>query len=316
MSAIGNLLKPIFGVSEQNTAFDEADKQAAQRLKTVIRTVTKGCQITFQSGGNFGVLVNRLDAFDEELRGFAYEGAGIGLAALDSFLPWGNRTRAFLDGPGSEFIYAVPLGAGMGLARLRRKPEKFLARLDPVLGWLIMDGYGFHEGFFASKRALHRQEVPSHLSPYARRVFDHGLGRSIWFASSSTNVEHVARTIAGFPEARRADLWSGIGLACGYTGGTDEQAIKALKGLVGEYRHHLAMGVAVAANARHTVGNASRYVELACNILCGLSSKEASHMVDLARENLPPDGEVPAYEVWRQRLVDQFAAASAREVNP
>lgn len=316
MNAIGNLLKPIFGVSEQDTALNEADKQAAQRLKTVVRTVTKGCQITLQSGGKFDILVNRLDAFDVELRGYAYEGSGIGLAALDSFLPWGNRVRAFLDGPGSTFIYAVPLGAGMGLARLRRKPEKFLARLDPVLGWLILDGYGFHEGFFASKRALRRQEVPSHLSPYGRRVFDHGLGRSIWFTSSSANVEDIVCTIAGFPQARRADLWSGVGLACGYTGGVDERAIDALKNLVGEYRYHLAMGVAIAANARHTVGNASHYVELACEVLCGLSSAEASRMVDLARENLPLDGEVPAYEIWRRRLVDQFAAAQAKEVRP
>jgi enediyne biosynthesis protein E3 len=313
VSAIGNLLKPVFGVSKQYTSFSEEDQQAAQRLKTVISTVTKGCQITLQSS-NFGILVNRLNAFDVELRGYVYEGAGIGLAALDSLLPWGNRTRAFLDGPGSAFIYAVPLGAGMGLARLRRKPEKFLARLDPVLGWLILDGYGFHEGFFSSKRVLQRQEVPVHLSPYGRRVFDHGLGRSIWF-TSSTNVERVAKVIAGFPETRRADLWSGVGLACGYTGGVNEGAIETLKKLVGGYRYHLAMGVAIAANARHTVGNPSNYVKLACEILCGISSEEASHMVDVARENLPPDGVEPAYEVWRRRLVDQFAA-SAKEVRP
>lgn len=312
MSAFGNLLKPIFGVSEQLTSFEE-DYQAAQRLKTVVRTVTKGCQITLQSS-NFEILVNRLNAVDSELRGYAYEGAGIGLAALDSFLPWKNRTRAFLDGPGSAFIYAVPLGAGMGLARLRRKPEKFLARLDPVLGWLILDGYGFHEGFFSSKRALKKQEVPGHLSPYARRVFDHGLGRSIWF-TSSTNAERVAAMIDAFPEVRRADLWSGVGLACGYTGGANESALRTLESLVGNYRYHLAMGVAIAANARHTVGNPSHYVELACEILCGVSSDTASRMVDVARANLPADGEVPAYEVWRQRLVDQFAS-SAKEVRP
>ncbi len=312
MSAFGNLLKPIFGVPEQLTSFEE-DYQAAQRLKTVVRAVTKGCQITLQSS-NFEILVNRLDAFDIELRGYAYEGAGIGLAALDCLLPWRNRTRAFLDGPGSAFIYAVPLGAGMGLARLRRKPEKFLARLDPALGWLILDGYGFHEGFFSSKRALKKQEVPGHLSPYGRRVFDHGLGRSIWF-TSNTNAERVAAAIAAFPEARRADLWSGVGLACGYTGGANESALKTLKSLVGEYRYHLAMGVAIAANARHTVGNPSRHVELACEILCGVSSDVASRMVDAARANLPADGEVPAYEVWRQRLVDQFAS-STKEVRP
>ncbi|HEY1349649.1 MAG TPA: DUF1702 family protein [Ktedonobacteraceae bacterium] len=312
MSAFGNLLKPFFGVSEEFTSFHAEDYQAGQRLKTVVRAVTRGCQVTLASS-NFETMVARLNTFDVELRGFAYEGAGIGLAALDTLLPWGNRTRAFLDGPGSEFIYAVPLGAGMGLARLRRKPEPFLKRLDPVLGWLILDGYGFHEGFFASRRALKAQKVPQHLSPYARRVFDHGLGRSIWF-TGNTEVARVAETINTFSESRRADLWSGVGLACGYTGGADRAAIESLKRLVGRYAPHLAMGAAIAANARHTVGNPSRYVELSCEYLCGVSSARASQMVDQARQDLPPDGVVPAYEVWRQRLVRQFASSLSQEV--
>lgn len=314
MTELGNLLKPIFGVSQASTAFSEADRQAAQRLELVVRTVTKGCQITLQNS-NFETLVSRLNAFDDELRGYAYEGAGIGLAALDCVFPWKNRVRKFLDGPGSEYIYAVPLGAGMGLARLRRKPEKFLPRLDPVLGWLILDGYGFHEGFFSSRRFITKQEVPTHLSPYARRVFDHGLGRSIWF-TCSTNVERVATTIASFSVVRQADLWSGIGLGCGYTGGADRKAIESLRSAADVYRPQLAMGVAIAANARHTVGNPSQYVELACEILCGISSEQASRMVDTARENLPNDGAEPAYEVWRQRLVAQFAAPEERASRP
>lgn len=316
MTALGNLLKPVFGVSQASTSFSAEDRQAAQRLQLVVRTVTKGCQLTLQNS-KFETLVSRLDAFDPELRGYAYEGAGIGLVALDCIFPWKNRVRAFLDGPGSEFIYAVPLGAGMGLARLRRKPERFLARLDPVLGWLILDGYGFHEGFFTSRRFITRQEVPTHLSPYAWRVFDHGLGRAIWF-TCSTNVERVATTIVSFPAARRPDLWSGIGLACGYSGGANREAIEDLRTAAGVYRPHLAMGVAIAANARHTVGNPSQYVELACEILCGLSSETASRLVDVARKNLPDDGFEPAYEVWRQRLVAQFALPeeSAKEAKP
>ena len=310
MTVLGNLLKPIFGVSEEAASFSDDDRQAAQRLKLVIRTVTKGCQITLQNS-NFATLVKKLNAFDDELRGYAYEGAGIGLAALDCIMPWKSRTRGFLDGPGAEFIYAVPLGAGMGLARLRRKPERFLVRLDPVLGWLILDGYGFHEGFFSTERYIKKQEVPAHLSPYARRVFDHGLGRSIWF-TSSTNVERVAATIATFPDARQADLWSGIGLGCGYTGGADRTAIEALRIAAGKYRPQLAMGAAIAANARHTVGNPSQYVELGSEILCGVSSEMASHMVDVARENLPNDGVEPAYEVWRQRLVAQLTLPTER----
>jgi hypothetical protein len=213
---LGNLLRPFFGVPDELTAFRGEDKGAGLRLKTVVDTVTQGCQLTLQHP-RFQTLVGQLNTFDEELLGFAYEGAGVGLAALDCCLPWGNRVRAFLDGPGSGQYYAVYLGVGMGLARLRRKPEPFLKRLDPVLGWLILDGYGFHEGFFSARRALNEQLVPRYLSPFGRRVFDHGLGRSIWFTSGA-NGRRVTELISTFPESRRADLWSGVGLACSVDG--------------------------------------------------------------------------------------------------
>ena len=305
MTALGKILRLFFGVSEEATSFHQGNREAAQRLETVIRVVTKGCHITLQNS-RFEVLVPRLNAVEPELRGFAYEGAGIGLAALDCLLPWKNRTRDFLDGPASSYIYAVPLGAGMALARLHRHPEHFLTRLDPVLGWLIIDGYGFHEGFFARQRYVAKKAVPTHLSAYARRVFDQGLGRSIWF-SSSTDIEHVATTITSFPVSRQADLWSGVGLACGYTGGVERSAIETLQRVAGSYRSQLALGAAIAANARHRVGNPSTHAELACEVLCGLPSETASHMTDAARENLPIDGVEPTYEVWRQRLAAQFA---------
>jgi enediyne biosynthesis protein E3 len=312
--SLGNILRPLFTVSDREaTAFSsEGDRQAAQRLETVVRMVTRGCQWTLQNS-KFEVLAARLDAVEPELRGFAYEGAGVGLAALDCLFPWKNRVRAFLDGPGAAYIYAVPLGAGMALARLRRKPERFLKRLDPVMGWLILDGYGFHEGFFARKRYVTKQYVPTHLSPYARRVFDQGLGRSIWF-SAGTNIQRVTATITAFPESRQAGLWSGVGLACSYTGGVDRPAIEALKDAVGIYRSSLALGVAIGANARHSVGNPWPNAELACEVLWEQPSQTVSHMVDLARENLPTDGEEPAYEVWRQRIAARFEAQTRAEV--
>ena len=304
MTALGNLLRPLFGVSEKATSFSDRDLDAAHRLKTVVSTVTKGCQLTLQNS-NFEKLVVRLNAFDPELCGFAYEGAGIGLAALDCLLPWKNRTRAFLDGPGSAFIYAVPLGAGMALARLHRRPERFLKHLDPVLGWLIVDGYGFHEGFFARRRYVDKQEVPKHLSAYGRRVFDHGIGRSIWF-SGEANVAQVAQTIAAFPESRQSDLWRGIGLACGYTGGVERSVIEALLAAAGSHSPQLALGVAIAANARHSVGNPSPNADLASGVVWGLPSQAVSQMVDVAREDVSANGEEPAYEVWRQRIETQF----------
>ncbi len=307
MTALGNLIRPLFTVSgKDSTSFSAGDRQAAQRLETVVRMVTRGCQWTLQNS-NFETLVARLDAVDPELRGFAYEGAGVGLAALDSLFPWKNRTRAFLDGPGADYIYAVPLGAGMALARLHRNPERFLKRLDPVLGWLILDGYGFHEGFFARRRHVIQQHVPPHLSAYARRVFDQGLGRSIWF-SQGTLVRRVAATIAAFPPARQPDLWGGVGLACSYTGGVERPAIEELQMLVGQHRPSLALGIAIGANARHSVGNPWANAELACEVVWGLPSQIVSHMVDLARENLPASSSPPAYEIWRQRIIASFDA--------
>lgn len=308
MSVFGNLLRPLFGVTEKETSFGQRDRQAAGRLRTVVRTVTKGCQLTLQNSA-FEKLVVKLDAFDPELRGFAYEGAGIGLAALDCLLPWKNRVRSFLDGPGSAFVYAVPLGAGMALARLHRKPEPFLKRLDPLMGWVILDGYGFHEGFFARRRAIDRQQVPSHLSAYGRRAFDHGIGRSIWF-SGETNVAQVAATIGAFPQARQADLWRGVGLAAGYTGGVERPILEELLTAAGAHRAPLALGIAVAANARHSVGNPSPTADLASEVVWGLSSQQLSRLVDEAREDLPPDGDVPAYEIWRQRVEAQFVRSA------
>lgn len=313
MSAFGKILRPIFGVSQKEaTAFGEGDSKAAFRLETVVSTVTKGCHITLQTS-KFETLVSRLHEFEPELRGYAYEGAGVGLAALDCILPWKNRTKAFIDGPGSPYIYAVHIGAGLGLARMRRKPEKFLPRLHPIVGWIALDGYGFHEGFFARRRTVERQAVPKHLSPYGRRVFDHGVGRSIWFVVGA-NVDQIAATIAAFPESRQADLWSGVGLGCGYTGGVDRTAIESLQTAAGPYRSPLAVGVAIAAHARRLAGSPAPYAELACEVLCGVSIDAAAHMVEVAYQDLPTDDVKPAYEIWRERLEAQFAVPAEDEI--
>jgi enediyne biosynthesis protein E3 len=313
MSAFGKLLRPLFGVShEEATSFDGVDDKAAFRLETVISTVTKGCHVTLQTSKS-EVLVTRMHEFEPELRGFAYEGAGIGLAALDCLLPWKNRTKAFVDGPGAPYIYAIHIGAGLALARMRRKPEKFLARLDPVVCWIAIDGYGFHQGFFVRQRYVEKQAVPKHLSRYGRRTFDHGIGRSIWFVAGA-NVERVATTLASFAPERQADLWSGVGLGCGYTGGVDREALATLQRASGPYSSQLAVGVAIAAHARLLAGSPAPYAELACETLCGLSCAEAALLVEAAYRDLPVDGAKPAYEIWRERIAANFAVSAAQEI--
>lgn len=252
-----------------------------------------------------------LNATHLELRGFAFEGAAMALALLDFLTPWPkNRLQVFLDGPGNAHIYMVHVGVGWALARLRRRVEPALRCLDPLLCWLAVDGYGFHEGYFHWKRYVNRQVIPDRLCGYARRAFDQGLGRSLWFVDGA-DVARISNTIATLPASRHADLWSGVGLACGYAGGVDRPSVEALWTAAGPHRPHVAQGVAFAAKARQRASNPSRHTELACHILCGVSADVAADVTDNALEKLPVDGPEPAYEVWRARIQSRFAAEEA-----
>jgi enediyne biosynthesis protein E3 len=239
--------------------------------------------------------------------GFAYEGAGMALALLDTLTPWrrNHRLDAFLRGPGDPHHYLVHVGAGWILARLPLSPERLLARLDPVLGWLALDGYGFHEGFFHPARTVVRHEVPSKVKGYARRAFDHGIGRSLWFVEGA-GPQRLQATISSFPADRQGDVWSGTGLACAYAGGRDRGAVEELVKHAGKHVPQLAQGIAFAAEARSRAGNLAPQTELACQIAWGLDAARVSRIVVGVSEDLPGNGVEPAFEVWRRRIQEQF----------
>lgn len=306
-SVLGTIRRTFFGIPSERSVFSRPGfaKEAWLRFQPVAHSLVEGYHATLEDS-RFEVLVPRLNAMDPELHGFAYEGAGMGLAALDCIAPWKKRLDAFVDGPAARHIYPTYVGVGLALARLHRDPERVVAQLDPLLGWVIVDGYGFHEGFFARKRYVNQAATPKHLSPYARRIFDQGLGRCIWFSSGAV-VDLVAATIARYPKARHADIWGGVGLACAYAGGADRPALEALLAVARPYKSQMARGAAVAAQGRQLAGNTATHTELACEFFCGLTSAQAAKVADLARENLPVNGTEPVYEVWRQRLQTRFA---------
>ncbi len=276
-----------------------------RRIEAVSHTFIHGYHAALEES-RFELLVPRLNIIEPELRGFAFEGAAMGLTVLDCLLPRKNRLRAFLAGPGSPYIFLLYVGAGMALARLRRRPERFLAQLDPVMSWAAIDGYGFHEGFFSWKRSLQEKTIPVYFSGYACRVFDQGLGRSLWF-SAGTDVERIAATVATFPSSRHADLWSGVGAGCAYLGGVDRTDIETLCTLAEAYRTQLARGAALAAKARQLADNPAIHTDLACEVLCSHSSDMMAHMADVALQGLPVDSsDGAAYEIWQQRIEAQF----------
>ncbi len=256
------------------------------------------------------VLAARLDAVEPALRGFAYEGAGMGLAALDAVTPGGRRLDAFVAGPGAPHIYPVYVGVGLAYARLRRTPESMLARLDPLLGWITADGYGFHEAFFKRRRHVERHALPARLTDTGRRFFDQGVGRALWFSGGAV-ADRVAHLVTGFPPGRHADLWSGVGLASAYGGGTDEAGLRTVRDLAGAHRPRLARGAAVAAWGRRAAGNPTPHTDLACRVFCGQDADEAAAVVEEAARDLPLISVEPACELWRRRIEERLTARAA-----
>jgi hypothetical protein len=289
--------------------FNDSDAVVRERLECVGRAFLHGYHEALKDD-DAQTLAERLNTWNGELRGFAFEGASMGLTLLDHLSPRRkNRFRIFLDGPATAHSYMVHVGVGWAIARLpwlRRKIDVVLAHFDPLLRWLTVDGYGFHEGYFHWPRSVEGQKSPTRLSAYALRVFDQGLGRSLWFVDGA-DAHRIPVTIGKFAPSRQADLWSGVGLACAYAGGVDRNDIEALQRGAGSYRPQLAQGAAFAAKARQRAGNPSEHTELACRTLCRLSADEAATITDAALEDLPADGREPAYEVWRKRIQATFA---------
>ena len=60
--------------------------------------------------------------------------------------------------------------------------------------------------------------------------------------------------------------------------------------------------------ARVRAGLAVEHNEIATRIFCGLSPEDAKKVTDDVLIDLPEDGYLPAFEVWRQRIAGHFAA--------
>lgn len=251
-----------------------------------------------------------LNSVELELRGFAFEGAAMGLALLDYLTPW-RRTRVseFLDGAGDAHAYMVHVGIGWVWARLPVNFQRAQARLDPVLGWLAFDGWGFHEGFFHWPKYIAGQSVPQKLSGYERRVFDQGLGRSFWFVNGG-NIELITQTISTFSADRQSDLWSGVGLGATYAGIISETSLGELRAKSASFQPQLAQGAAFAAKARQRAGNLTDYTNLATGVLCSMSALDAAGLCDQTLENLPANAGLPAFQFWRRRIQNHFTLNS------
>lgn len=309
MIGLSKVLKPVLKLSiddfpklakRQFGAHPEMDR-AWPHFEPAARAIVDNFWMTVDHP-RFETLVPKLEANPRKVRGIAYEGAGMGLMLLDFLLPYRKRVSRFLAGPCGVYRPMVYVGAGMMLPRLPVDPLRVIARYDDADRWLIFDGYGFYQGFFASGASLDRHSRPDRLTGEAARNFDSGLGRSLFFLSGA-NAERIAATIEGFPPARRPDLWGGVGLACGYTGGVlDRDGIRRLLNASGSDAGDFAVGIAVAAGFRKETSHPAANTDEACAAVWGADSGEVARLAAAECSGARPDPAGPRYDEWRRRV--------------
>lgn len=302
----------------ENRGFFIKDEATKELLETTPRYFRTGFGHAVETGDPVET-ARRLDEIDPAFRGFAYEGATMGLAILDA-LPVGRSDRAarFIAGPARPLGHGAHVGLGFALARVPRGRWRVIAPTDRLLRWRSLDGYGFHQAFFRTDRYVtgHYQAdgfpwPGEGYEQYANRAIDQGIGRALWFIGGA-DVARVTDLIGGFGSGRHPDLWSGAGLAATYAGGATEQELQSLVERSSPYREHVAQGAALAALTRVRAGIVTDHTRTATAVLCGMPPEQAAKVTEEALADLPDDAELPAFEIWRQRVAAAFVALGTR----
>lgn len=287
--------------------FRVEDNALRQRFNEIGQTFHSGYMAALRAGSPASLNLREYDSWGSDTEGFFFEGAAFGFALLDSLpVPGARRFSTFIQEAGQRQVYMGYVGYGWALASLPQWLVHSPLSEDPLLGWLAFDGFGFSRGYFYPEQTIRSRERGTHLTGYARRAFDQGLGRSLWFDQGAHSAR-IASAVDEFKSSRRGDIWSGVGLAATYAGGRDAAALNELKaaGASG----WLAQGAAFAIEARDRAGIVTTEATDACYVLSGLEPTEAARIVrecKPGRASEPLEDRTPRYELWRQRVRDRL----------
>jgi hypothetical protein len=282
--------------------FDIDDPAVIARLETIGANFMNGYNAAVGSS-DYAVLSRTLASLPVAEAGFIYEGAGMALGVTDRLIPGRRFFDRLIQDPANRNEYISWVGLGWAFARLHLHPVRALARYTSGNKWMALDGYGFHQGFFGWRRVILAHKREKWLDPEAARVFDQGLGRSLWFVCGA-HPEKVPRAIDSFEASRRTDLWAGVGLAATYAGGISAEGLTQLRAHVGRYYSALASGVTFAAHTRRQAGNVVPHNVLACDALLAMTVDAAA---DVVLDYFPAkDDRIDTYQKCRDAVQARF----------
>jgi hypothetical protein len=288
MSLISNLSTRLFSLSREEASFERrrfpgCNSASRPHLERVIQTFIEGYNLALATS-EMKQLASRLDSFPPTFSGFGYEGAGLFFALADLMVPRSaSRLAEFTQNVAPRHDFITMVGAGFAIARVPfglRRLASYQAKLDPMTGWCLTDGYGFHQGFFHWDRFIERRESPpASFDRQKRALFDAGVGRAMWWVFGA-DLESIASAISKFTLDRQPEMWAGIGTALAYANGSPDGSLPGLCELSGGFRADLLSGIPFAAHMRVKGENPAPWTDKACLELLGVSVTHASRVVE------------------------------------
>ncbi|MEV0271256.1 MAG: DUF1702 family protein [Hamadaea sp.] len=314
--AVRNLLMTpkLADVSFAGRGFPVRETEATRRLEAIPQAVICGFEWAIDARSLWEV-ERRLELVEAEHRGFAYEGATMAYTVRDAMAGGrGVRAKELLSGSGQPHIFLTYIGIGFAMARLPRPlwrtvlPDLPGTPYYPTMSWLAVDGLGFDRAYFHTRKWVTEQARPKPYPwqgypKYFARAWDQGVGRALWFIHGG-QVSDVAAAVDRFAADRQSDLWSGVGLAATFAGGTDGNGYAQLRAFAGPFAADVAQGAVFAAKARSFSGCEPAHTQLAVKTLAELDIAAAAALADdVAADGLPASAE-PDYETWRRLVRD------------
>ncbi len=251
--------------------------------------------------------VAELESTDIEFRSIAYESASMSIALED--LKQGNQFTnwlQFLNDAALAHATQVHVGLGWAFAQQLKNPIAYLAELNSMSRYRVLDGYGYYEGIFRRRRSIINHVKLALEDSVASAALDQGLGRSIWYLNKGI-IDDAKNMIEAFAVERHKDLWRGLGIAIAYLGGCNEETLRYIFSKTDLYKTQLATGAMMALVSRDSAKYISADTELVCKIFCNKTAEQILELNYSIKSNLDLKSD-DAYAKWIEAFENSFSS--------
>ncbi len=234
-----------------------------------------------------------------------FEGAFSAAISLDVSHPREYARAAELVDLAPEHISGLGLGVGHALSNLQVEANITASFADHFLGFMAMDSYGMHEGYFRWYESVQNMKAPN-LPPVAMAGYDQGLGRALWFMTAG-EPKALQLLLDRFRPERRANLWRGVGLMASFWGGLDDLQLKQYLKFSKQFRPCLQQGAAQGISMRTDMGEVISETNCAAAVLCEATSAAIAEVAEACLiESTTGPFDSRAYLAWQHALTEFF----------